>query len=126
MADPDRATVLAEHAAASFVTAGTPMEEALSRHLAGVAYLVAGRPGPGAAAFAGRPAGDGALTAREREIAGLATTGLTNKEIAARLHLSPRTIESHLNRVFAKLHVHSRTAMARRLTEAAAEHGPPA
>ncbi len=51
MADPDRATVLAEHAAASFVTAGTPMEEALSRHLAGVAYLVAGRPGPGAAAF---------------------------------------------------------------------------
>ncbi|NGM13089.1 helix-turn-helix transcriptional regulator [Verrucosispora sp. CWR15] len=75
---------------------------------------------------AGRPAGDGALTAREREIAGLATTGLTNKEIAARLHLSPRTIESHLNRVFAKLHVHSRTAMARRLTEAAAEHGPPA
>ncbi|GIJ32694.1 helix-turn-helix transcriptional regulator [Micromonospora sediminimaris] len=155
MADPERATTLAESAAACFAAAGTPMEAALSCHLAGAAYLVAGRPGPGAAALdraetgyracgagwaasvlaghraagparAGRPGGDAVLTAREREIAGLATTGLSNKEIAARLYLSPRTIESHLNRVFAKLQVHSRTAMARRLTEALGDHGPPA
>ncbi|MEV4715144.1 AAA family ATPase [Micromonospora sp. NPDC049374] len=155
MEGPDRATMLAESAAASFAAAGTPMEEALSRHLAGAAYLVAGRYGPGAAALdraetgyracgagwaasvlaehratgparSGRPAGDAALTVREREIAGLATTGLSNKEIATRLYLSPRTIESHLNRVFAKLQVHSRTAMARRLSEAAGDHGPPA
>jgi DNA-binding CsgD family transcriptional regulator len=61
------------------------------------------------------PNNSATLTAREREIADLATTGLSNKEIAARLYLSRRTVESHLNRVFAKLEVRSRTAMAHRL-----------
>jgi DNA-binding CsgD family transcriptional regulator len=67
-----------------------------------------------------RPSGWGngvTLTAREREIANMATTGLSNKEIAAQLYLSRRTVESHLTRIFAKLEVHSRTAMARRLAD---------
>jgi DNA-binding CsgD family transcriptional regulator len=57
-----------------------------------------------------------ALTYREREIAELASGGMTNREIAGRLHLSPKTIEAHLSRVFAKLDVHSRVELAHRLT----------
>ncbi len=45
------------------------------------------------------------LTAREFEIAGLAGHGLSSKEIAARLVLSVRTVDSHLYRVYAKLGV---------------------
>jgi DNA-binding NarL/FixJ family response regulator len=58
-----------------------------------------------------------ALTAREREIADLATTGMSNNEIATKLYLSRRTVESHLTRIFMKLEVHSRTAMAHRLAD---------
>ncbi|MEU2437460.1 LuxR family transcriptional regulator [Streptomyces rubradiris] len=51
------------------------------------------------------------LTWQERRIAGLAAGGLTNKEIGARMHLSPRTVSSHLYRVFPKLGITSRAAL---------------
>ncbi|HET6986957.1 MAG TPA: helix-turn-helix transcriptional regulator, partial [Kribbella sp.] len=51
------------------------------------------------------------LTAQERQIAELAATGLTNKQIAERLFLSHRTVASHLHRVYPKLGVASRTAL---------------
>jgi DNA-binding CsgD family transcriptional regulator len=51
------------------------------------------------------------LTAQERRIAILAASGLSNKEIGRRLHLSHRTIGAHLYRLFPKLGVASRTAL---------------
>ncbi|OKI13227.1 AAA family ATPase [Streptomyces sp. CB03911] len=52
-----------------------------------------------------------ALTWQEQRIAELAAGGLTNKEIGERTHLSPRTVSSHLYRVFPKLGVTSRAAL---------------
>src|SRR5207237_3744619 len=52
------------------------------------------------------------LTAQEEHIAVLASEGRTNTQIAAELYLSPRTVEWHLNKVFAKLGISSRRALA--------------
>lgn len=57
--------------------------------------------------------GMAALTQREREIADLITDRLTNPEIAAKLFLSKKTIESHIRNVFVKLGVSSRVEVAR-------------
>ena len=51
------------------------------------------------------------LTPQEREIAKLAASGLSNKEIGVRLSLSSRTVGTHLYRVFPKLGVHSRAGL---------------
>ncbi|MER5435543.1 AAA family ATPase [Streptomyces sp. NPDC002588] len=51
------------------------------------------------------------LTAQELGIAHLAASGLTNKQIGERLHLSPRTVGSHLYQLFPKLGVASRAAL---------------
>jgi len=53
------------------------------------------------------------LTARERQIVELVAEGLSNKAISRRLAVSSRTVEGHLNHVFAKLGVESRTELAR-------------
>jgi NarL family two-component system response regulator LiaR len=52
------------------------------------------------------------LTDREKEVLGLVTEGLTNNQIAQALHLSQRTVESHLTHIFNKLNVFSRTEAA--------------
>jgi DNA-binding CsgD family transcriptional regulator len=66
-------------------------------------------PGLSAGAEAGR------LTRREREIAGLAAAGVSSKEIAAKLYLSARTVENHLQSAYAKLGVTSRDELAEAL-----------
>jgi DNA-binding CsgD family transcriptional regulator len=69
------------------------------------------------------------LTAREHEVAMLAAAGLTSKAIAGRLVVSPRTVESHLYRVFAKLGVEDRSQLAEVLLVVSPTHvasaGPP-
>lgn len=53
------------------------------------------------------------LSEREREIAELAASGMRSRQIAERLFLSPRTVDSHLSRVYRKLEVSSRAALSR-------------
>jgi DNA-binding CsgD family transcriptional regulator len=53
-----------------------------------------------------------ALTSRERQVAELAAEGARSREIADRLFLSPRTVENHLQRVYAKLGVNGRMELA--------------
>ena len=55
------------------------------------------------------------LTGREREIARLASTGLTSGEIAGTLFLSVRTVDSHLGRIYRKLGVSNRASLTRAL-----------
>jgi DNA-binding CsgD family transcriptional regulator len=60
----------------------------------------------------GRPSYGDRLSPREREVAELAGTGLTNREIATTLHLSPRTVEQHVARAMRKLGTTSRQHLA--------------
>jgi DNA-binding NarL/FixJ family response regulator len=59
----------------------------------------------------------GNLTRREREVTALVADGLTNRDIAGRLHLSERTVETHIAHILAKLALRRRgqlTAWAHR------------
>jgi DNA-binding CsgD family transcriptional regulator len=62
------------------------------------------------------------LTLREREILSLVTVGKTNAEIAMLLTISPRTVQKHLEHVFQKLGVETRTAAAMCALAAAGEN----
>jgi DNA-binding CsgD family transcriptional regulator len=50
-------------------------------------------------------------------VASLAADGMTNPEIAARLFVSPRTVQYHLTKVFAKLAIKSRSELTRALDQ---------
>lgn len=54
----------------------------------------------------------GLLSRREREIAELAASGMRSRHIAEQLFVSPRTVDAHLTRIYRKLDVSSRTALA--------------
>jgi DNA-binding CsgD family transcriptional regulator len=66
----------------------------------------------------GRSSRPGELTPTERRVAELAADGQTNREVAAALYLSPKTVEFHLRNVFRKLRLDSRHELARALSGA--------
>jgi DNA-binding CsgD family transcriptional regulator len=62
-----------------------------------------------------RPGGISELTPQELQVALAVASGASNREAAAALFLSPKTVEFHLTRVYSKLEVRSRTELARAL-----------
>ena len=72
------------------------------------ASLLTRCPGARTPVLVGVVASGAALTAREREIAALAASGLSSKDIAARLVVSARTVDNHLQRVYSKLGITGR------------------
>ena len=67
------------------------------------------------------PAEPGPLTMRETEVLRLLSEGKSNREVAARLRISVRTVETHRSNIITKLHLHSvaelvRYAMRHRIT----------
>ncbi|MCA1222112.1 helix-turn-helix transcriptional regulator [Streptomyces sp. 8L] len=71
--------------------------------------------------------GAAALTATETRIAELVTGGASNREVAAKLFISVKTVEGNLSRVYRKIGVRSRTALARAMAlSAEATAAPPA
>jgi DNA-binding NarL/FixJ family response regulator len=78
------------------------------------------RAGEATVATASRP-GPHALTGRQREVFDLLAAGLRNPEIAAALHISPKTVGHHVAAIFTKLGVQNRTqAVAYSLQDPAA------
>jgi DNA-binding CsgD family transcriptional regulator len=51
------------------------------------------------------------VSSREREVLQLVLAGKSNKEIGSSLNLSPKTVGSHLNKIYKKLEVHSRAQL---------------
>ena len=111
--EPDAATRELERARAELLAIGADRyADQAARELRGLGQRVARVGGRAAAAD-----GVASLSAREHEIAELVATGKTNKEIAAELFLAPKTIENHLSRIFSKLEVSSRAAVASAIGE---------
>jgi ATP/maltotriose-dependent transcriptional regulator MalT len=106
--DRERAVAELERARAELTEAEAPrLADEAARELRKLGLRVA-RPG----ARGARADGVGRLSAREREVADLVATGRTNREIATELFLSEKTVENHLSRVFNKLGISSRAALA--------------
>jgi RNA polymerase sigma factor (sigma-70 family) len=64
-----------------------------------------------------------ALTKREREVLLLVANGLTNREIGERLEISPRTVETHRERVMSKLRIHTVAGLTRFVVEHGLDDG---
>jgi HD-GYP domain-containing protein (c-di-GMP phosphodiesterase class II) len=76
------------------------------------AVLVAAGHGEGRALAGKRPHNPGGLTRREVEVLRLAAMGLTTNQIAARLYISPKTTDHHIQHVYGKIGVSTRGAAA--------------
>jgi DNA-binding NarL/FixJ family response regulator len=65
--------------------------------------------------ISGRSPSSGGLTPTEQRIAQLVAEGRSNKEVAAVMFVTAKTVETNLSRIYAKLGIHSRTELARRI-----------
>jgi DNA-binding CsgD family transcriptional regulator len=95
--------------------ARTTLERALAIFDERGAPLWAGKARSELARIGGRPRSAADLTASERRVAELVAAGRSNKQVAAELYISPKTVEGHLSNIYAKLGVHSRLELARRV-----------
>ncbi len=112
--DSERAIVELESAERTFASLGAMREaDATAQELRRL-----GRRGPRRSRGATHGSMAGALSAREREVAELVAAGKRNREVAATLFLSEKTVESHLARIYDKLGVRSRAALATMLASA--------
>jgi DNA-binding CsgD family transcriptional regulator len=85
------------------------------------ARLWADKARPELGRIGGRAASGRDLTPTERRVAELVVEGRSNKEVAAALVVSTKTVDGHLSNIYAKLGIHSRTQLARRLAHERAE-----
>jgi DNA-binding CsgD family transcriptional regulator len=93
------------------------LREALQAFEAMGAQLWAGRARSELARAEAVPTRDLALTASERRVAELAASGMTNKDVAAALFITPKTVESNLGRIYRKLGINSRAELGRLVGE---------
>ena len=113
----DLATVLAGRSTTATRRRGrtTPARRATRRRRRGLRTGAAGNArgdgGDGERPGGGRAGHGPALTRREREIAVLVASGLSNREIAARLFISKRTVDAHVEHIFGKLEISSRVQL---------------
>jgi DNA-binding CsgD family transcriptional regulator len=89
------------------------LREALQSFEAMGAQLWAGRVRSELARAEVVPTRDLALTPSERRVAELAASGMTNKDVAAALFISPKTVEANLGRIYRKLGINSRAELGR-------------
>jgi non-specific serine/threonine protein kinase len=104
----DRWTALARGALGERRWADRHAEGSALDRPSAVALALGERPGASPAA----PPPSGPLTRRQEEVADLVAQGLTDREIAARLVVSPRTAESHVEQILTRLGFRSRTEIA--------------
>jgi DNA-binding NarL/FixJ family response regulator len=111
----DRAVAELQHAAAKLETCGAlRYRDQAERELGKLGHRVHRRTRPGK----GDGAGIETLTARELQVARLVADGKTNRQIAAELFLSQKTVETHIRNIFRKLDVASRVELARTVERA--------
>jgi DNA-binding CsgD family transcriptional regulator len=96
-------------------SARAALEEAKAVFEATGARLWAERARDELARVGGRPPSSGELTPTEWRVAELAAAGKANKEIAAQLYVTVRTVETHLTKIYEKLGIRARAELARRL-----------
>jgi DNA-binding NarL/FixJ family response regulator/tetratricopeptide (TPR) repeat protein len=113
--DRDRAAPVLQRAAADLDACGAlRYRDAAERQLRALGHRIHRRTAPGAPGVPGIES----LTGRELQVARLVVERKTNREIAAELFLSPKTVETHLRTIFRKLSVPSRVALARAVERA--------
>ena len=117
----ERAVPLARQALEVFDRLGAPVEARAARVLLRSWGVTPGRGRP-------RRGIGGPLSARELEVARLVASGLSSADVATRLFISPRTVTTHLERIYARLDLSSRVALTRYMADSGllAEAGAPA